>query len=108
MKDISRQRCHNHPGREAVALCTACGRSFCRECVAEHDDRMFCASCIEKLLRPSSSMRISFSDIFAGAQSLLGIVITWLVFYYLGQMLLSLPSSFHDGTLWQAGFWEGR
>ena len=76
--------------------------------MAEHDDRMFCASCIEKLLRPSSSMRISFSDIFAGAQSLLGIVITWLVFYYLGQMLLSLPSSFHDGTLWQAGFWEGR
>ena len=108
MKDISSRRCHNHPGREAVALCTSCGRSFCRECVAEHDDRMFCASCIEKLLRTVPSMRFNLSDIFSAGQSFLSIIITWLVFYYLGQLLLSLPSSFHDGTLWQAGFWEGR
>jgi hypothetical protein len=104
MKDISRRRCHNHPGREAASLCIECGRSFCRECITEHDDRMFCSSCIGKLLMPTSSLRFHLSDIVALGQSLLGILIAWLVFYYLGQVLLLLPSSFHDGTIWQAGF----
>ena len=108
MKDISCRRCHNHQGREAVALCIECGRSFCRECITEHNDQMFCASCIEKLLKPSPSRRLHLSDILTVGQSILGIFITWLVFYYLGQILLSLPSSFHDGTIWRAGFWEGR
>jgi hypothetical protein len=30
-----------------------------------------------------------------------GTGILWMIFYYLGQALLSLPSSFHEGTLWQ-------
>jgi hypothetical protein len=104
MKDIARRRCQNHPGREAAALCIECGRSFCRECITEHDDRMSCSSCIGKLLMPTSSRRFHLSDIVSVGQSLLGILITWLVFYYLGQVLLLLPSSFHDGTIWQAGF----
>jgi hypothetical protein len=108
MKDISRRRCHNHPGREAVSFCTECGRSFCRECITEHDDRMFCASCIGKLLKPSASRRFHLSDILTIGQSVPGIFITWLVFYYLAQILLSLPSSFHDGTIWQSDFREGR
>jgi hypothetical protein len=29
-----------------------------------------------------------------------------MVFYYLGQVLLGLSSSFHEGTLWQTGWWD--
>ncbi len=108
MRDISNRRCRNHPGREAVAICTGCGRSFCRECVAEHDDRMFCASCLEKLLKPSASRSFGLHDLLAAGQALGGIIITWLVFYYLAQILISIPTPFHDGTIWQPGFWEGR
>jgi hypothetical protein len=32
----------------------------------------------------------------------------WLFFYFMGRGLLILPSSFHEGTLWQAGYWEQR
>jgi hypothetical protein len=30
-----------------------------------------------------------------------GLFTVWLFFYLLGQGLLRLPSSFHEGTLWQ-------
>jgi hypothetical protein len=33
-----------------------------------------------------------------------GSVLVWLFFYYLGQMLLELPSSFHEGNLWPDGW----
>jgi hypothetical protein len=104
MKDFVHRRCHNHNYREAAALCSECKKAFCRECITEHDDRMICASCLEALLKPRSSRRFHLSDILAVGQSALGLFITWLVFYYLAQTLLSLPSSFHEGTIWQAIF----
>ncbi len=108
MKDIIHKRCHNHPDREAVAVCAECGWTFCRECITEHDDRMFCASCLVKYLKPAASRRFHISDIAAIGQGFLGIVITWIFFYYFGQVLLSLPSSFHDGTFWNTGWFGVR
>jgi len=104
MKDLARRRCYNHAFREAAALCSECKRAFCRECVTEHDDRMFCASCLEQLLKPRASRRFHLSDILALGQSLLGFFIAWLAFYYLAHILLSLPSSFHEGSIWQYVF----
>jgi hypothetical protein len=40
-------------------------------------------------------------------QFLLGIVILYIVFFYLARILLALPSDFHEGTLWQSGWWTG-
>jgi hypothetical protein len=37
---------------------------------------------------------------------LLGATLLWVFFYYLGQILLSLPSAFHEGTLWEIGWWN--
>jgi hypothetical protein len=108
MKDLLLKRCHNHNDREAAALCSDCKKAFCRECVTEHDDRMFCASCLDNFLKPRASRRFHLSDILTIGQSVLGIFITWLVFYYLAQMLLSLSSSFHEGTIWQSILSGGR
>jgi hypothetical protein len=104
MKDVLHKRCHNHSDREAAALCSECKKAFCRECITEHDDRMFCASCLELLLKPRKSRRFHLSDLLTAGQALVGILITWLLFYYLAQMLLSLPSSFHEASIWQSVF----
>jgi hypothetical protein len=37
----------------------------------------------------------------------LGLITLYILFYYLGQILLAVPSSFHEGTLWQSGRWTG-
>jgi hypothetical protein len=33
-----------------------------------------------------------------------GVFLAWLFFYWTGQFLLRLPTSFHDGTAWK-GTW---
>ncbi|KPJ98748.1 MAG: rhomboid family protein [Nitrospira bacterium SG8_35_4] len=103
MKNISDQRCFNHANREAVAVCPGCRRSFCRECITEHEDRVLCAVCLNSLLKPSSSKRFRFTAPLKFAQFMLGFFTIWLCFYSLGKILLSIPSSFHEGTLW--GLW---
>jgi hypothetical protein len=40
-------------------------------------------------------------------QCLLGVFAAWFFFYLAGQALLSIDSSFHEGTLWQ-GNWLDR
>ena len=42
------QRCWNHEAREAACRCPACGRSYCRECVSEHEGRLLCAACLSR------------------------------------------------------------
>jgi hypothetical protein len=101
MNDFARLRCFNHNQREAVARCPACERHFCRECVTEHEDRVLCAACLKTLAVQSDAIGSTMSGLMKGVQFLLGGWFLWLCFYYLGQLLLMLPSSFHEGTLWQ-------
>jgi hypothetical protein len=108
MKDLAAQRCFNHPHREAVACCPECGRYFCRECVVEHDDRLLCASCIAKLLAPTRAGRFRLAGLVRLGQFLFGFMVLWLFFYYVGQALLSLPSSFHEGTVWRSPWREAE
>lgn len=99
---LRRQRCRNHEGREAVARCPSCGRFFCRECVTEHEGRILCAPCLARngreRVRPPRRrwMRPVFT-------ALAGFVALWFVFQCAGQLLLSLPSEFHEGVIWQGG-----
>jgi hypothetical protein len=101
MTDLARLRCFNHSRREAVARCPACERYFCRECVTEHEDRVLCAACLSTLTLQSTTIRSTMSGLMKAAQFLLGGWFLWMCFYYLGQLLLLLPSSFHEGVLWQ-------
>ena len=106
MKDIALQRCNNHGQREAVARCPKCRRYFCRECITEHEDRVLCASCLSNIHNQSLKRPSKLYGLARIIQFLVGGTVIWMFFYYLGQVLLGLPSSFHEGTLWQSGWWD--
>lgn len=106
MKALSSERCNNHQQREAVALCPECAAYYCRECIAEHEDRVLCASCLAKLLSGAPATRFRLSGFIPFGRFLLGVLLLWLIFYYTGQALLSLPASFHEGTVWEQRWWE--
>ncbi len=98
---LTQRRCFIHQRREAAARCPECNRYFCRECVTEHDERVLCAGCIKRLQPRRRFDRRRLGSLVRGFQLTSGIVVLWLVFYYLGQLLLTLPSAFHEGTLWR-------
>ena len=102
MQNLAHQRCFNHAAREAVARCPECGQCFCRECITEHDDRVVCAACLKKLTQPPFRQRPAFVNFLRAAQCALGILLAWFFFFSIGEGLLKLPASFHEGTLWQA------
>lgn len=107
MTHLHQRQCLNHTTREAVARCPECGHFYCRECIAEHDDRVICAACLRKMLRTVQKDRRPFSAWFTRATALgLSLMTGWFAFYLVGKILLSIPTSFHDGTLWQKSFWQ--
>ncbi len=102
MQSLTHQRCFNHATREAVARCPECRQFFCRECITEHDDRVLCAACLQKLTRKPLTQRFALVQIFWLAQCVVGLFIVWYFFFLMGNSLLKLPDSFHEGTLWKA------
>jgi hypothetical protein len=106
MEELLHQRCYNHMLREAVARCPECRRYFCRECVTEHDDKVLCAGCLNNKTMPAVGGLTRLSGLFRIFHFLLGAMLLWIFFYYVGQILLSLPSAFHEGTLWDLGWWK--
>ncbi|MDI6774583.1 MAG: rhomboid family protein [Verrucomicrobiota bacterium] len=101
MSDLSQQRCFNHASREAAARCPACGRCFCRECVTEHGDRVICATCLRKPAGGGEKRRLRSAALLL--RSALGFMVLWALIYHIGQVLLRIPSSVHEGTLWMKG-----
>lgn len=106
METLHQQCCFNHTLREAVARCPECKNFFCRECITEHDDRVICATCLKKLARVSGARKSPALFLRQSAFFMAGIVTAWLFFYWIGQGLLSIPTDFHDGTIWKTGFWN--
>ncbi len=101
MQHLAQQRCHHHLAREAVARCPECARFFCRECITEHDDRVICATCLKKITGASGGRKQRLRGVMTLAYALFGFLFLWMFFYCIGQGLLSMPSSFHEGTLWK-------
>lgn len=108
MPSLVHQRCFNHATREAVARCPECTRFFCRECITEHDDRVICTACLKKLARVPLLKRPAFAIIFRGAQCFMGVIIAWFFFYLIGSTLAALPTTFHEGDLWNVGWMERK
>jgi hypothetical protein len=107
MQDLTRQRCQQHQFREAVARCPECGSFFCRECITEHADKVLCASCLGKTLEARTEKSTRFQWFFHLGHFFMGLVILYILFYYLAEILLAIPASFHEGTIWQSGWWTG-
>jgi hypothetical protein len=101
MESINRQRCFHHSGREAVARCPECTRFFCRECVAEYEDRVLCSSCLKKISAPVVKRSHNFKFIGRVLPLCFGLVVGWLFFYFVGKILITIPAQFHDGKIWE-------
>ena len=82
----AQQRCWNHELREAVCRCPECGRSFCRECVSEHDARLLCASCLSGMVNARHSRATRGRALPAG-MAIAGILLAWVVFFGAGETL---------------------
>jgi len=108
IKDLTLQRCFNHFGREAVARCPASGHYYCRECITEHDHRVICAACLRKLARVPLTKSRAFVSLMRAGQCLAGALLAWFFFYLVGETLVALPTSFHEGTLWRADRFNGQ
>ena len=106
MSGLTQQRCFNHLLREAVARCPECRQYYCRECVTEHDDRLICASCLKKNAAAESKPRHGWRVLARAALFVAGFLSVWLFFYAVGETLLSLPTSFHEMTVWKVGWWD--
>ena len=104
VRSLSQQRCFNHFQREAVARCLECHHFFCRECITEHDDRIVCAACLAKLVRRPRAGRRRLAGILRLGQCAAGLMVLWFFFYLIGEGLLSIPTSFHEGTLWHTSW----
>jgi hypothetical protein len=101
----ARERCSNHLAREAVARCPECRRFLCRECATEHDGRIICSICVGKLHQARSKEGLGRWPADIGL-CLLGLIAAWFFFYIAGQTLLSIPSSFHEGSVWREQWLE--
>jgi len=107
MMHLHQQQCLNHALREAVARCPECGHFYCRECIAEHEDRVICAVCLRKMLRREEKEKSPARAWFTRATAFgLSLMIGWSAFYLVGRILSGIPTQFHDGTLWQQSFWQ--
>ena len=108
MQNLSQQRCFNHGGREAVARCPECRRFYCRECVTEHDGRLICAGCLKKLAAVPVLQKKFVLATARASVCICGFFIAWFFFYLISEMLLSMPSSFHEGTVWQTDWTDSE
>jgi len=106
MKNLQQTKCFNHEAREAIARCPECGHFFCRECITEHGGRVLCSACIRNThLSKEETRSGAFFSIWracAGVGRLfIGLLILWIFFYAVGQLLLLIPDSFHSGEFWR-------
>ncbi len=95
---LEQQVCSIHPEREAVARCPGCHRYFSREYVAEHEGKMLCTFCLDKLVGSEKKTTGSWASMtltmLVGAA---GVMSMCLIFILVGHVLSSLPDSFHTG-----------
>jgi hypothetical protein len=104
MAALTYQRCFNHVAREAVARCPECRQFFCRECITEHNDRVICAACLKKLAHLPLLKRPAFAGLVRVGQCALGLLVAWFFFHLVAELLLKLPTGFHEGTLWEVNW----
>jgi hypothetical protein len=94
------QRCWNHEGREAVCRCPECGRSYCRECVSEHQSRLLCAACLTRVSQATVRERSSLRRLAAPLLALAGFLLAWMVLFGAGESIIILAERAEQSS-WQ-------
>jgi len=90
-------RCHHHRHREAAARCPECLRFYCRECVTEHESKVICGRCLRRLAEAGAPGPPARRWAAHAARGAVGALLLWLLYYSLGQLLMLIPSTFHEG-----------
>lgn len=99
-RPVIHQRCWNHEEREAVCLCPECGRSFCRECVSEHESRLLCAACLMGISRKAEPRARNTRPLTLALLALAGLLVGWMAFFSAGAALMTW-SSHPEPASWQ-------
>jgi len=55
-------KCFNHPVREAVAICKACGRAVCPECALESANSIACNQSCATALSEKKDLEVKRAD----------------------------------------------
>jgi hypothetical protein len=77
--------CQEHPERQSAGICMACQGSFCKECITEMNRKMYCASCLAKLITPQH-LPITWKNlILQFVLALLALIVLTSVWYYISQ-----------------------
>jgi len=87
---LLQHRCWNHEAREAVCRCPQCGRSYCRECVTEHESRLLCAACLKIAVLSAASGRGWLRRLAPAGFALAGVALAWAVYFAAAQGLITI------------------
>ena len=90
MPALDSQLCWNHENREAVCRFLGCRRSFCRECVTEHNGRLLCASCFAAAIPAAKSRSGSLRKLATPLLLASALLLGWLVYWGFGEVVIGL------------------
>jgi hypothetical protein len=74
----------------------------------EHLDKVICAACVKAATKTAPRPSSALTRFFRAVQLGLAFFFLWLFFYGVGQILLQLPSAFHEGTFANPEAWNVR
>jgi hypothetical protein len=94
------QRCWNHDTREAVCRCLQCRRSFCRECVTEHESRFLCAACLRTAAQVKSARAGALRRMAPALMTAAGIVLAWAIFFGAAESIITITER-SERMAWQ-------
>jgi hypothetical protein len=87
---LLQQRCWNHDAREAVCRCPSCGRSFCRECVTEHESRLLCAACLRNTARVDRAHAALLRRFAPALMTAAGVILAWAIFFGAAESIVTI------------------
>ena len=95
------QRCWNHESREAVCRCLQCGRSFCRECVTEHESRFLCAGCLRNAAQAQAAGAGRLRRMAPALMTAGGILLAWAIFFGTAESIIIITER-SERMAWQS------
>lgn len=66
---------------------------------------MTCSACLAKSVAGKGEVAKAMSGLVGTFGFVAGLMLSWFVFHGLGDTLLRIPDTFHDGTIWSADHW---
>jgi hypothetical protein len=97
---VLEQRCFHHERREAVCRCPQCRRSFCRECVTEHEDRLICAACLRESALTAKAPRTGGRRTMEFGMAVGGLLLAWAIFFGAAESLITITER-SEHMAWQ-------